>query len=540
MKRLFLEDDIWDHVSVVCEETMWISHLFMCINCQHVFTAHSTVLTYILVSKGLVLSTHRLEGTHECPDYRSEGRNSCFFDKNYTSIWVDYCLTVVASNALGNATSDPFKMEVMEIVKPNAPENVTLLVEDREDSPCLHVKWERPHKIDTKSGWVTIKYELRVKQENSDQWKEYMSGKQTHISLYSVSPGVVYEVQVRCRLDHGFWSEWSNSTCVKIPNYLQTERPFWLLVSTLFAIPFLAAICILFMKRKRVKQCVLPPVPGPKIRGVDVQLLKSGRSEDVLNALIINQDFPLMVTWKDQIEDYLIVTENDEELLPHPSNSQKRKKSLIIPAGFCLDSEIQCKESTASQSDTEKAGERKNEKDNFLKSNTSLSGESSSNTVPPLLPTQKQQCPSLNLVNTEATDQSPSDHQNAVKPFANSSYVDIQRHVKQVDYSKVKEVNGDNILLLKKENVPLNSSGYMDDQRQENISEDYSRVKEVDSDNMVFLQKQNVSVDISCRDKGNHYTDCPPQKPRNPCVTGPNTERTESGYVDTVPAPPLM
>nr|XP_046241350.1 prolactin receptor b [Scatophagus argus] len=501
----------------------------------------------------LYYERENLEGVHECPDYQSGGKNSCFFDKSHTSIWVNYYLTVVAYNAFGNTTSDPFKIDVMEIVKPNPPENVSLVVEEKEDSPYLHIRWQHPYDTDPKSGWVTLKYELRVKEESSD-WKGYMSGIQTHFNLYSITPGAVYMVQVRCRLDHGSWSEWTNTTYAKAPGLIQNEKPFWILVSTLSTIPFMAVMCILVMKRKYVRQCVLPPVPGPKIRGVDFQLLKKGQSEDVINALIINQNFPLMVAWKDQMEEYLLVTENDSGLLPDPSNFQKRKKSLITPAGICLDLETQCKDSTPIQNDSEKAAETNNEMDNFVKSIKTLSRESLFNMEPSQVPAQKQQCPIINSVNTEATEQSPSNHEITVTPFTNSDYVDIQRHgesiqevdVKQADYSRIKEVNGENILILEKRNCLLNSSGYMDFQTQEeSISGEYSKVKEVDSDIIVFLQKQNVPIYTPCGENGNPYADCSPQKPRNPHVIGPHkvgvcTEHIDSGYVDTMPQPSLM
>ncbi|XP_059192458.1 prolactin receptor b [Centropristis striata] len=434
----------------------------------------------------LYYETERLEGTNECPDYWSAGRNSCFFNKTHTSIWVDYFLTVTASNALGNATSDLFKMDVMDVVKPDPPENVTLLVEEREDSPSLHVRWKPPSNTDTKSGWVTIKYELRVEKENSNKWKEYKSGTQTHFSLYSVSPGAVYTVQLRCRLDHSEWSEWSNTTSVKVPNYLQNETASWILVYILSAVPFITAVCILVIKRKSVKHFVLPPVPGPKIKGVDAQLLKNRGSENIDNALIINQGFPPMVAWKDQMEEYLIVTDSDDGFSSKP---QKRKKSLIvIPAGFYLDSDMCCKESMPGGNDWEKEEERENELEN------------------------------------------------AIEPSTNSSYVDIQRHVgNQVDYSRVKDMNVGAVLVLVEENVPFKGSGYMEFQRQETIAEDYSMVKEVGSDNVVLLQKQNVEA--SCREKGDHYTDCVLQKQRKPHVC---PELTDGGYVDTIPAPPLM
>lgn len=206
---------------------------------------------------------------------------------------------------------------------------------------------------------------------------------------------------------------------------------------------------------------------------------------------MVNQSCPPIVTWKDQMEEYLIVTENDDGL---PSNAQKRKKSFIIPVGFNLDLErFHCDETKTCQNEWEK---KYHEMDRF-------------------------------------------EVDSSIKPFTNGGYVDIQRpvdhtqgvEVKPVDYSRVKEVNGDNILLHKNENVLFESGGYIHVQIRENMPEEYSRVKKVDSDNTVILQSQHASGDTSSREKGNHYTD--PQKARKPNMC---TELIEGGYVDTINA----
>lgn len=37
--------------------------------------------------------------------------------------------------------------------------------------PFLRVSWEPPRKADTRSGWITLVYELRVKLKEEDDWE---------------------------------------------------------------------------------------------------------------------------------------------------------------------------------------------------------------------------------------------------------------------------------------------------------------------------------------------------------------------------------
>ncbi|XP_029920901.1 prolactin receptor a [Myripristis murdjan] len=257
------------------------------------------------------------DAVYECPDYHTAGENSCFFNKNDTSIWVNYNITVVATNALGSNFSDPVDVDVVYIVQPHTPENVTVTVMEDKDGPFLRVSWEPPRKADTRSGWITLIYELRVKLEGEEEWEEHRAGQQKMFNIFSLRSGGMYLVQVRCKPDHGFWSEWSSTTYIKVPDYFPRETSVWILIAVFSAFIFFILTWILNLKSNSVKHCLLPPVPGPKIKGFDKQLLKNGRSEEVFSALVV-PGFPPTTSsdCEDLLVEYLeVYTPEEQELI---------------------------------------------------------------------------------------------------------------------------------------------------------------------------------------------------------------------------------
>ncbi|XP_073697432.1 prolactin receptor b [Garra rufa] len=284
----------------------------------------------------------------ECPDYHKAGNNSCYFDKRHTSIWIIYNITVVASNAVGKAYSESVEIDVMDIVQPHPPENVNVTFMHTTNSPYFLVRWRPPRDADTRSGWVTIKYEVRLKIENGEEedssWESYNAGKQLEFSIYSPQPGAKYAVQVRCKLDQGLWSEWSLSAFIQIPdNISETQNAVMITAVTITAICFLLTAGVLKVKMKPVKHFFLPPVPEPKISGLDTQLLKSGKSEEIFSALI-TPGYPQIAQSPDRQVEYLVVSEYEEEMdfndKAHLEN-QKKKNTLTDNAQKVSQNSIQ-------------------------------------------------------------------------------------------------------------------------------------------------------------------------------------------------------
>ncbi|XP_023263588.1 prolactin receptor-like, partial [Seriola lalandi dorsalis] len=73
----------------------------------------------------------------------------------------------------------------------------------------------------------------------------------------------------------------------------------------------------LFFHVISLKHCILPPVPGPKIKGFDKQLLKNGKSEEIFSALMVS-DFPPTTSsnYEDLLVEYLeVYVPQEQELM---------------------------------------------------------------------------------------------------------------------------------------------------------------------------------------------------------------------------------
>ncbi|KAM8871868.1 prolactin receptor a [Synchiropus picturatus] len=227
----------------------------------------------------------------ECPDYHTAGEFSCFFNKKDTSLWINYNITVVATNALGSTSSDPVDIDVVYIVQPNPPEKVSFSILEDKSLPFLRVSWEPPLKADTRSGWITLVYEIRIKLEEDIDWEMHSAGQQKFYSIFGLRSGGSYLVQVRCKPDHGFWSDWSSASSILFPEYSRPEKSMWVPIIVIVAFTFCLVTCLFHMNSSSLKHFFLPPVPGPKIKGFDEHLMKGGDSDNLFSTLVVC-DFP--------------------------------------------------------------------------------------------------------------------------------------------------------------------------------------------------------------------------------------------------------
>ncbi|XP_033833833.2 prolactin receptor-like [Periophthalmus magnuspinnatus] len=222
----------------------------------------------------------------ECPDYVSSGPHSCHFDRFHTNIWKFYCMTVTAVTSVGNYTSPQRCLDVADIVEMEAPVNLTYDLYDAGGDETGHntlLSWAYPQPSDLQYGWITLIHELQYRRVNEPtNWKVKGPLREPHVELLGLPVGE-YVVQVRCRShNYGRWSQWSLPLYMSIPARPPTGKLLVLVLVTGVSVVFLIGFILgLIQQSKRIKDYFLPPIPKPRIIGIDPLLLKKGNLEEI-------------------------------------------------------------------------------------------------------------------------------------------------------------------------------------------------------------------------------------------------------------------
>ncbi|NWI58384.1 GHR protein, partial [Calyptomena viridis] len=239
------------------------------------------------------------EGWKECPDYITSGENSCYFNVSYTSVWVSYCVQLASKNEV----FDQKCFSVDDIVLPDPPVhlNWTLLNTSQTGIHAdIQVRWDPPPTADVQKGWITLEYELQYKEVNETKWNELKPRLSTIVPLYSLKMGRDYEIRVRSRQRASEkFGEFSEILYVSFSQigfecvHCTEEIEFpWFLVVTFGACGLaITVILIVLSKQPRLKMLIFPPVPVPKIKGIDSDLLKKGKLDEVNSILASHGDY---------------------------------------------------------------------------------------------------------------------------------------------------------------------------------------------------------------------------------------------------------
>ncbi|XP_059409120.1 prolactin receptor-like [Carassius carassius] len=222
----------------------------------------------------------------ECPDYVSGGINSCFFDTKHTQIWEIYCMNVTAHTRSRHISSYKHCLDVADIVETDPPFNLTYVVlNESVDQSCRSIllSWLYPIEPQVRAGWITLLYELRYRHlAQPDNWKVKERLREPQVELFDLAVGK-YEFMVRCRSTNSRnWSTWSESINISIVGRPLSDRMLALiLVTSITIMVFLVVGLGIAPRGKRIKSLLLPPIPKPRIRGIEPVLLKKGKLDEI-------------------------------------------------------------------------------------------------------------------------------------------------------------------------------------------------------------------------------------------------------------------
>ncbi|XP_028828578.1 growth hormone receptor b isoform X2 [Denticeps clupeoides] len=224
----------------------------------------------------------------ECPSYSTLTQNECFFDKTNTLVWTAYGIQLRSRDQ--ETIYDTQRFTVENIVHPDPPVglNWTLLSVGASKKLCdVAVSWEPPPSAlsSVAIGWVNMEYEVQHKESQLAEWHTLDLNNEAKKNIYGLLTNTDYKLRVRCKM-HGFtyFSNFSESILIHVP---ATGPGVPLGVVFAFIIVGIGIIIILIIISRPQKLMVifLPPIPGPKIRGLDPELLQKGKLIEVSTIL---------------------------------------------------------------------------------------------------------------------------------------------------------------------------------------------------------------------------------------------------------------
>ncbi|XP_060791910.1 growth hormone receptor b isoform X2 [Neoarius graeffei] len=227
----------------------------------------------------------------ECPSYSAAIENECYFDANHTSIWLQYAIQ------LRSQTSDVYDemfFSVEEIVFPDPPEVLNWTLLSLGPTGLFYdvmVNWDTPASAadSVKMGWMTLWYETQYRETGSEQWKSLDSGKDMQANIYGLRSNTKYEVRVRSKMRGYNFGDFGDSIFILVSSK-GSRIPItsvFILVATAIGIMF---ILIVVSRKQKLMVILLPPVPGPKIKGIDPVLLQKGRLTEFTSVLGAHPD----------------------------------------------------------------------------------------------------------------------------------------------------------------------------------------------------------------------------------------------------------